>query len=120
MRSLFFLDVVYKKSVMGIEAEETVSIKPRSFNPLDDGLTFMLDFGDPAILDDGTMVMERFAQIMSIERITVRYAGDPFCFHCVGRLSAGKSAIPFESSDSGRANLLNDIRSAYLWRNHWR
>ena len=76
--ALFFLDVVYKKSVNGIEAEETVSIKPRSFNPLDGGLTFMLDFGDPAILDDGTMVMERFAQIMSIERITVRYAGDPF------------------------------------------
>lgn len=76
--ALFFLDVVYKKSVNGIISEEEVSIKPRSYNPLDGSLTFMLDFGDLAILDDGTMVMDKFSQIMSIERITVRYAGDPF------------------------------------------
>ena len=75
--TLFFLDILYLKSENGLISENMISLRPRFYNPLDGSLEFVLDFADPAILEDGSAVFERFAEMVRIERMTICYAGDP-------------------------------------------
>ena len=88
--ALFYLDIVSKKSNDGMISEETISLKPVSVGLAGNDLLFYLDFGETAMTDDGIILSEKMAQMMSIENISIRYEGDPFI---------ASISVPFQSEN---------------------
>jgi hypothetical protein len=88
--ALFRLDIVSRKSNYGSISEETISLKPAAADLSGNNLLFQLDFGETAMAEDGIIIADKMAQIMSIEAISIRYAGDPFI---------ASTMIPFQSEN---------------------
>mgnify|MGYP000924067464 CR=1 FL=1 len=105
--SLFSLEITFKKSNFGMISEEIISLKPVSIDLSGHHLSFEMNFGENAATEDGSVISEKMAQIMSIEKISIRYAGDPFIV---------ATEVPFQSENLAYPIKVVSMIEQQLWQ----